>query len=644
MRARGGNEPTSASPRPLLRLFLAIALAPTQLIAQPGNQPPATDVLCLFGNEEFYGLAAVFAAQAKAASKRTELLSLQTPAKRSYVDELLRGRDHHAPFGVETASLVFHVGHGGFSDWDTHPTRTVSLDEVQFGDLRLRYLWLLSCRVMAHGRSPYDAPHEFASTASAVEQNVFERWGRRYPHQTATTTPLAPKLRMACGGSTRLDVPTPDTIKALWTKVATEGPPSDTFIEQFRADPQPATETSPLPIPARVPLCITRGSSDPTSTPLYDEKFVEAANGHGSGEYLFIQYPITVVQPTGGALARTVELLVTGSASNADGIIGELDDPGLPPLEAPVLRMAPLPLPPQLLAAFLEEDARAELGFRRLSLGRVLQVLRDAGAGDEVEPSIPLAAWAGDAAVYFHPCSGALFLRGPSTAGMGAPQHPCEGPLPEVEDDPLAVLRALREPTEPSSAGVAVRAARSFRRIDMCIDRVSQASLGETGSIHRTIKHHRIEVSSAVALPGRLHPVIGEGGDASVDVAPNGWPFAASLTTRRIAGCRDAACEKEFVLPYEAARVKAFARAVEFGARFQAEPAYTWGYLEAPATCYQREMGIVHRFTFEPFPEERSNALVVDVPAQKVEPWICPGEREGEIPETLPAGCELESP
>ena len=157
------------------------------------------------------------------------------------------------------------------------------------------------------------------------------------------------------------------------------------------------------------------------------------------------------------------------------------------------------------------------------------------------------------------------------------------------------------------------------------------------------MKYHALRADVGVVAAGTLYPALGEGSRARLDIGPDGSLVAASRTARRVTGCRnDPECTpKDTLLDLHKARDQAWQQARELGVSFQ-EPRLTWGYLEAPATCYQREMGIVYRFTFEPEPEETAAILVVDVAAQVVEPPACFGPGAASAP-GLPPGCELAS-
>jgi hypothetical protein len=179
----------------------------------------------------------------------------------------------------------------------------------------------------------------------------------------------------------------------------------------------------------------------------------------------------------------------------------------------------------------------------------------------------------------------------------------------------------------------------------MYIDRAHErlAFDGTLDPIQHYIKLHVGTASLGVLISDRLYPVVGEGGSLTVEVGPEGSLVTVSLEARRIVGCRnDPLCKQAWsLMDPSVARIQAEAEALKMGVKFH-EPSLTWGYFEAPASCYQREMGIVYRFTFKPLPEESVGPIVVDIPAQQgVERWVCFGDQVPMARADLPPGCVL---
>ncbi len=179
--------------------------------------------------------------------------------------------------GIDKPMLFFYAGHGNATTWNTLGNNGHQTD-VLLGNLdgggQLRYYWQCSCEVFAHGPQvcsggdcDYSAPENFDGTADSVAmRNVFERWGPA----------IGNDLRMACGVST-LAYCHEGNVNAIWNKFNNEG---NSVAEAFILGLGSASVK---------PLCITRGGSDITKTPLYDHTFTNRRNTSGNG-YLHILY------------------------------------------------------------------------------------------------------------------------------------------------------------------------------------------------------------------------------------------------------------------------------------------------------------------------------------------------------------------
>lgn len=187
------------------------------------------------------------------------------------------GDDTDLGNGIDKPMLFFYAGHGNATTWNTLGDNGHQTD-VLFGNIlgggQLRYFWQCSCEVFAHGPlvcsgvdCDYSAPQDFDGSAdSNAMRNVFERWGPA----------IGNDLRMACGVST-LAYCHEGNVNAIWNKFNNEGRSvADSFILGLGS--------------ASVkPLCITRGGSDITKTPLYDTTFTNRRNTSGNS-YLHILY------------------------------------------------------------------------------------------------------------------------------------------------------------------------------------------------------------------------------------------------------------------------------------------------------------------------------------------------------------------
>ncbi len=203
----------------------------------------------------------------------------QTNAAHFYDDKarVATGDDTDATNGIDKPMLFFYAGHGNPTTWNALGTNGHQSDTL-IGNIggggQLRYYWQCSCEVFAHGPQvcsggdcDYSAPEDFDGSAdSAAMRNVFERWGPA----------IGNDLRMACGVST-LAYCHEGNVNAIWDDFNNHGMSvADAFINGLGS----ATVK---------PLCITRGGSDITKTPLYDTTFTNRRNSSGTS-HLHILY------------------------------------------------------------------------------------------------------------------------------------------------------------------------------------------------------------------------------------------------------------------------------------------------------------------------------------------------------------------
>ncbi len=589
-------------------------------------------VLTLFGNKTFLKRANHFASHARSTGEHIRSLDEHvTDSCRFYRDASLNGDDDDQDLGPERSLLTFYVGHGRFDGFDAYENGEIRLDEIQLGDGRLRYWWMASCQTMAHGPHPFNAPYEFDPQKGS--RNVFRRWAGNYSHESSPpTTPIAPGLRLACGGSTPLKTPTFETLLELWEDLVTGARPSDAFISAQTWDDS-------VPPRRRVPLCITRGGSLPEATPLYDTTFEEQPNTPGPEGFAYIQYPVFEPRPVDHQLDKRLRNLASADCADEMALSGAYRPP---PDRAPVLQLAPMPVVPKLVTALFDEGSPENLGFRKLSAARALEVLGEEEAMD--------AAAGFDA--YFHPCSGQLVLRGPGTGSKkleGLPE-PSEVTVRDLHPKESEVLRLFRGVDGRNSGSTCVnpRLATPPILVDQYIDRAPRKIVeggGTRNDLTRYLKTRTAEAKLGVRVDGVDYPVLGESSKVQIEVGGHGALLAASLMARKVTGCRnDPSCAgDEAVLSLDKAEARAEAEAYAYGfwserSGAEAEPRSlgirfkrrdpAWGYLEAPASCFQREMGITFRFTFEAVGRDDVLPLVVDIPGQDVEPPICYGDPE----------------
>ncbi len=193
------------------------------------------------------------------------------------ISRVATGIDTDSGNGIDKPMLFFYAGHGNPTTWNTLGNNGHQLDVLLgnvLGNGQLRYFWQCSCETFAHGPRvcsggdcDYSEPENFdGSSDSVAMRNVFERWGPA----------IGNDLRMACGVST-LAYCHQNNVNAIWNKFNNEG---RSVAESFILG---------LGSTSVKPLCITRGGSDITKTPLYDTTFTNHRNTSGTG-YLHILY------------------------------------------------------------------------------------------------------------------------------------------------------------------------------------------------------------------------------------------------------------------------------------------------------------------------------------------------------------------
>jgi hypothetical protein len=266
-----------------------------------------------------------------------------------YVDKDQGGQDNDKQKGLEASTLAFYAGHGHDIDGWFVPNPLISndepvlLDSVRVGDLDLRYFWLYSCQVLAHGPKSvgnginYSAPQCFRPG----DADVFERW----------TGSFACGMRLVCGGSTNLGHAGVDEI---WRYLLeSETSVADAWILG-------------LANPKEVPVCLARGGRDQISSALADralqtEKIAE-------GGWLHFQYTVkcSVTRAlTGSTLYVSCNQPSVSMAGEA-AVCGAPVEPAPPAPESP----APTQLPKVKtlsLPAPAPTAASLPLGFVRLA-------------------------------------------------------------------------------------------------------------------------------------------------------------------------------------------------------------------------------------------------------------------------------------
>ena len=291
-----------------------------------------------------------------------------------YIDgPLLGGKDSLPFYGIESSTLTFYAGEGATDHWsvsDPFPLDTVPISYAHVGDGDLRYFWLYSCHVMAHGPllgGDYSAPQCFKEGTDKKggadkDADAFQSWAHS----------LGPNIRMVCGGSTFFSY---THVEEIWNYLLEDQTSvTDAFVLGLAHNGQ-------------VPLCLMRGGPDPASSALGDRAL--HSEGVTQGGWLHAQYPVTCkIKPFGSMLQVTcggAELCTTSSkvpkinpgsiAQSPADVIKVLPDVRIAPLPTPDLTPAPLdgPLP----LGFFQLAGNSRLKFHPMSGAEVLIKRRD---------------------------------------------------------------------------------------------------------------------------------------------------------------------------------------------------------------------------------------------------------------------------
>ena len=264
------------------------------------------------------------------------------------------GGDRHSRLGLDTANVIFSVGHGAPHPRDPHddelnvmgPPPDVLLSRLRVGDGEARYLLLASCQVMSHGprntctvtprqfACPQEYNPEYYRLDPFAHRNVFARWRPR----------IAAGLRMACAGSTLL-------YPGRYL--------SDQFWQRYRVQSQPVADSllfAMAELPHDVPICLTHGRRVPARTPLFDRRFTTDRNRRalqGKGRYLHAMYPVH-----DSVSAKDVERGFLDSLGVRARPTTDVEDPPAD-WRPPILALESLPSPPP-------EFSHLPYGFRQV--------------------------------------------------------------------------------------------------------------------------------------------------------------------------------------------------------------------------------------------------------------------------------------
>jgi hypothetical protein len=515
------------------------------------------------------------------------------------------GKDEDGTDGVESAHLVFYVGHGDESSWTAYNDADVPLSKFSAGDLKTRYFLMASCNVMAHGPNrplangtvgDFTVPQDFMQGRNG-DENVFERWGKNYSKDAVPRIPLNRRLRLACGGSTQIG----DGIHpaaAFWHYKTSVGlPVADSFILSFAHR-------------GRVPLCITRGNEFPEDTPLYDQEIATEPSCFPQGDHLYIQYPVR--SPAHDAAVTSALVQRFGFAPEHAVLLDE------PPDKLPVLVLAPAGLPAPLRVLTERHLDEHSLGFKAGTANRVL---------DPATASRLLPAWTGhalhssDVCLRWQPKSGAAAVSWrPLTVSRSVSEHLLS---PADLMEALTSLQLTLDqwtgrpaetsgPDSPSAISVTPLLP-SVEVLRMQID--SAVDLARPLPDHRT-KCVYIRLSSLLRVGETAALIFGEGGQWLLEGCPR-----ARLANPGCGGTKPDgdACDRQVppvltvawagrqvtrteppspVMRIGMAREKAKAFLAARESAYE-EVGHRWGYKAAPTHCGEEKMYVFYQFDYE---------------------------------------------
>jgi hypothetical protein len=344
-------------------------------------------------------------------------------------------------------------------------------------------------------------------------RNVYERWGPA----------LEPDLRMACGVSTAAWCHVGQT-NAIWNNYNNLGfDVADSFIEG-------------LAVGNAVPLCITMGGPDVTTTPLYDTAFTNLPNTSGTSDY-HIQY-------------------LSDFASNPT-------QPG--PIEIPeflpIFKVTPMPLPDpirdlefQCEGDFMSHDGDGGEPWTQVRVNRLSGAVNVFGERKATVDGSVL-----DEEEYIQRALSFIGDQGWDGGDFGAPMG----------------ARFMIE-TMPVDAGADVEGITLTR-----------------DDIQLSQKNVLLTFKRQIDVDGAPVNVLGEGGEVSVQMNNDGSVMNASKVWREISGVKEEAAP---VKTYDEAYEEALEQLQDPQA-YELEN-WTWGYLEAAGNVEQTELRIVFRFWF----------------------------------------------
>jgi hypothetical protein len=476
------------------------------------------------------------------------------------------GKDDRSPYGLDSPSMVFLATHGAPTGWGVPGGGFVSLKkkQVRVGDENLRYLWMCSCHVLAHGRpvaadgGDYTAPATFTGGKDRREhRNAYARW----------KAALGPDLRLVCGGSGEVCANRQQSTDQIWDRYGNhDWQIADSFIDGL------------LAARSGVALCMTRGGAQPVDTPLYDQTFTRDAN-------------------------RSAAL------ADADAYLHLLYPAPFPARSA----VPPAPQPPprrQVYPMFVYDN---DFGLTSCPEEAPERVDENTCKSREGDP--------GPRAVVDRR-SGATYLQG---AAIGYPMAlPSEIPTADPDYREAQAEVTARGWLEPVGAAPADARHATPAGARLIIESARFDSDGKNAQRSQKAFLVRFRRVILVEVPGGIDhvPTLGPGGEVSLLVNNAGTMVRGSRVERAIAGS-GVDVKMKPVLDPEAALTKLLTRAgvAEELEYYHRTPVETiWGYREEAGNCRQKVLRIVYQFSFEPqMGFDYYGRLTLEIPAQELD-------------------------
>jgi hypothetical protein len=553
-----------------------------------------------------------------------------------------RGLDRSSPNGLEGEQLLFYVGEGVIDKISAinSKNKSVDLSSISLGDGRVRYLWMVSCNVFAHGpqtstgpgQVDFASPEQFLTSPAGVpRENVFYRWAHDYD---GIRRPLNRRLRLACGGSSKLNGGLYPT-HLLWHYFSHLGlGPADSFLLGLYK-----------PESFEIPLCISQGGSRPGTSGLYDARL--ETEPLETTSHVYIEYPVAGdgKDPLTQKVANQLHLAITKGTDS-------------PSTEAPIadilsVEQTPVQTKPQGL-----DFARGQaldygfVGGSAKTLGLKLDWLTEGLGLVHVSED--------DVCVKRQPKSGAVvFSWRPTTLSPALVE---DGNLMEMA---ARLVNHFLNVPEITTNGIVFREARPIEmRVDGTPAAMAQSSDNTALDRSRKCRYLRL---TAETTDSHI-PILGEGGEALVAVCPQ----PDGTTSNPEASAQDV-CHREALpllsLSYSNRRAKAKVGQLEAAPKdlavaqkrlnevkaeaftqlgvtrgedaiaYDTNPVrWRWGYRAAPIHCGQDEMYLVYQFDFLPKPQDQFRKLppvTVEVPAHPLksgskrveDTWDCSPEQ-----------------